>query len=104
MSIKFIEVTASYLVKWLIRKKNRLDGFIDFAANRLSAGSETINDLRRLCSIFGNVEKLMTVAASLHRKFQKASSLSQAIFTDYCKFHAKTMGTGSKEEDDELVN
>ncbi|KAB2616597.1 rab3 GTPase-activating protein catalytic subunit-like [Pyrus ussuriensis x Pyrus communis] len=35
-------------------------------ANRLSAGSENIEDIRRLCSVFEHIEKPLTVAASLH--------------------------------------
>ncbi|XP_031388394.1 rab3 GTPase-activating protein catalytic subunit isoform X2 [Punica granatum] len=71
-------------------------------ANLVSAGSETIEDLRRLIVIFGRVEKLMTVAASLHRKFLQAPSLAETIFIDYYKFHSKKMGTSRTGEDDEM--
>jgi len=50
------------------------------AANRLSAGSEIIGDLKRLCGILEHVEKLLTVAA---------------IFSDYYNFYLPRMGTGS---------
>ncbi|OWM87831.1 hypothetical protein CDL15_Pgr019415 [Punica granatum] len=59
-------------------------------ANLVSAGSETIEDLRRLIVIFRHVEKLMTVVASLHRKFLQAPSLSETIFNNYYKFHFKS--------------
>ncbi|GLT71507.1 hypothetical protein SLA2020_435210 [Shorea laevis] len=64
-------------------------------ANRLSAGSEIIGDLRRLCGILEHVEKLLTFAASLHSKFLQAPRLSEAIFSDYYNFYLPRMGTGS---------
>lgn len=71
-------------------------------ANLLSAGSEAIEDLRRLSVIFGHVEKLLTIAASLHRKFLQAPSMSEAIFTSYQEFYSKRMGTGSVEENGDM--
>lgn len=62
-------------------------------ANRLSAGSEIIGDIRRLCNVFEHVEKLLAVAASLHRKFLEAPRLSEAIFNDYYEFYIPRMGT-----------
>lgn len=69
----------------------------------MSGDSETIEDLRRLSTIFGHVEKLMTVAASLHRKFLHAPSIAEAIFSDYHKFHSRKMGTSLNGEDDKTV-
>lgn len=74
-----------------------------YAANLVSAGSETIEDVRRLSTIFGHVEKLMIVAASLHRKFLHAPSIAEAIFNDYHKFHSRKMGTSTIGEDDKTV-
>jgi Rab3 GTPase-activating protein catalytic subunit len=64
-------------------------------ANRLSAGSEIIDDLRQLCGVLEHVEKLLTVASSLHRKFLQAPRLSEAIFSDYYNFYLPRMGTAS---------
>jgi len=64
----------------------------------LSADSETIEDFRRLCVVFECVEKLLTVAASLHRKLIRAPRLSREIFNDYYNFYIPTMGTSLKEE------
>ncbi|KAJ6409353.1 hypothetical protein OIU84_008947 [Salix udensis] len=63
--------------------------------NRVSGNSETIEDLRRLCVIFEHVEKLLTLAASLHRKFLQAPRLSETIFSDYYNFYLPRMGTAS---------
>jgi Rab3 GTPase-activating protein catalytic subunit len=73
------------------------------AANRLSAGSEIIGDLRRLCGILEHVEKLLTVAASLHCKFLQAPRLSEAIFSDYYNYYLPRMGTGSVGENVQKV-
>lgn len=64
-------------------------------ANRISGNSEAIEDLRRLCLVFEHVDKLLTLAASLHRKFIQAPRLSEAIFTDYYNFYLPRMGTGT---------
>ncbi|XP_008235159.1 PREDICTED: rab3 GTPase-activating protein catalytic subunit isoform X2 [Prunus mume] len=64
-------------------------------ANPLSPGSETIEDIRRLCGVFEHVEKLLAIAASLHRKFLQAPRLSEAIFSDCCSFYFPRMGTSS---------
>ncbi|CAI8596976.1 unnamed protein product [Vicia faba] len=66
--------------------------------NRLSADSETIEDIRRLCVVFERVEKLLTVAASLHRKLIRAPRLSREIFSDYYNFYIPTMGTDLTDE------
>ncbi|GAY37796.1 hypothetical protein CUMW_031760 [Citrus unshiu] len=68
-------------------------------ANNLSGDSETIEDLRRLCVVFEHVEKLLTVAASLHRKFLQAPRISEAIFSDFYDFYVPKMGRGSGQED-----
>lgn len=65
------------------------------AANDISVDAETIDDLKRLSSIFEHVEKLVTLAASLHRKFMQAPRLSEAIFNDYFNFYIPKMGTAS---------
>jgi Rab3 GTPase-activating protein catalytic subunit len=65
------------------------------AANHVSGNSETIEDLRRLCVIFEHIEKLLTLASSLHRTFLQAPRLSETIFTDYYNFYLPRMGTGS---------
>ncbi|KAK7289868.1 hypothetical protein RIF29_03864 [Crotalaria pallida] len=67
--------------------------------NRLSADSETIEDLRQLTVVFERVEKLMSLAASLHRKLSRAPRLYREIFSDYYSFYSKKMGTGLKEDD-----
>ncbi|XP_058787815.1 uncharacterized protein LOC131662133 isoform X4 [Vicia villosa] len=66
--------------------------------NRLSADSETIEDIRQLCVVFESIEKLLTVAASLHRKLIRAPRLSREIFNDYYNFYIPTMGKGLTEE------
>eukprot|EP00258_Populus_trichocarpa_P048488 XP_024464507.1 rab3 GTPase-activating protein catalytic subunit isoform X3 [Populus trichocarpa] len=63
--------------------------------NHVSGNSETIEDLRRLCVIFEHIEKLLTLASSLHRTFLQAPRLSETIFTDYYNFYLPRMGTGS---------
>lgn len=68
---------------------------MSLAANRLSDDSEIIDDVRRLCVIFEHVEKLLTVAASLYRKFLQAPRLQEAIFSDCYNFYLPKMGTGS---------
>lgn len=74
------------------------------SANYLSAGSESIEDIRRLCGVFEHVEKLLTLAASLHRKFLQAPRLSEAIFNDYFSFYLPRMGTGSRGPNVQEVN
>ncbi|XP_027940899.1 rab3 GTPase-activating protein catalytic subunit-like isoform X1 [Vigna unguiculata] len=66
--------------------------------NRLSPDSETIEDLRRLCIVFQHVEKLLTLAASLHRKFLQAPSLAREIFSDFYNFYIPRLGIGLVEE------
>ncbi|XP_049409845.1 uncharacterized protein LOC125873043 isoform X1 [Solanum stenotomum] len=63
--------------------------------NSLSVGTEDIEDLKRLCAIFGHVESLITLAASLHQKFLQAPRLSESIFNDYYNFYLPKMGTVS---------
>ncbi|XP_031100406.1 rab3 GTPase-activating protein catalytic subunit isoform X2 [Ipomoea triloba] len=66
-----------------------------FQKNDLFVDAETIDDLKRLSSIFEHVEKLVTLAVSLHRKFMHAPRLSEAIFNDYINFYIPKMGTAS---------
>ncbi|XP_015579317.1 rab3 GTPase-activating protein catalytic subunit isoform X2 [Ricinus communis] len=67
--------------------------------NSISGNGETIEDLRQLCDIFEHVEKLLTLATSLHRKFMKAPRLSEEIFSDYYNYYTPRMGTGSLDVD-----
>ncbi|XP_028768976.1 rab3 GTPase-activating protein catalytic subunit isoform X2 [Neltuma alba] len=76
-------------------------GLKPLQVNRLYADSETINDLRRLCIVFEHVEKLLTTAASLHRKLLRAPRLSREIFGDFYNFYSPRMGTGLT---DDIVN
>ncbi|XP_022892669.1 rab3 GTPase-activating protein catalytic subunit [Olea europaea var. sylvestris] len=64
-----------------------------------SGDSDIIEDVRRLCVIFGHVEKLLTIAASLHRKFLRAPLLAEAIFRDYHDYYQKNMGNGTVQGD-----
>ncbi|MED6109143.1 hypothetical protein PIB30_030928 [Stylosanthes scabra] len=66
--------------------------------NRLSADSETIEDLRRLCVVLGHVENLLTAAASLHRKLVHAPRLAVEIFSDFYNFYIPRMGTALEED------
>ncbi|CAJ1970667.1 unnamed protein product [Sphenostylis stenocarpa] len=66
--------------------------------NRLSADSETIDDLRRMCVVFQHVEKLLTLAVSLHRKFLQAPRLAREIFNDFYSFYFPRMGIGLMKE------
>ena len=83
------------LLNVLARKFLNLATIVFMAANRVSGNSETIEDLRRLCVIFEHAEKLLTLAASLHRKFLQAPRLSETIFSDYYNFYLPRMGTAS---------
>lgn len=84
MTVKIdqLYVTMASSLKYLQRYNRSLD-------------SDTIGDLRQLCVIFEHVEKLITVAASLHRKFLKAPRLSESIFSDFHNYYLPKMGTGS---------
>nr|XP_043636993.1 rab3 GTPase-activating protein catalytic subunit isoform X2 [Erigeron canadensis] len=64
-------------------------------ANKLPGDMEIIEDLKRLCVVFEHVEKLITLAASLHRKFLHAPRLAQSIFNDFFNFYVPKMGKGS---------
>ncbi|XP_071715743.1 uncharacterized protein [Rutidosis leptorrhynchoides] len=68
-------------------------------ANKLPGDIEIIEDLKRLCVVFEHVEKLITLAASLHRKFLHAPRLAQTIFNDFYNFYVPKMGKGSVEKD-----
>ncbi|KAM0044701.1 putative Rab3 GTPase-activating protein catalytic subunit [Helianthus debilis subsp. tardiflorus] len=75
-------------------------------ANKLPGDPEIIEDLKRLCVVFEHVEKLITLAASLHRKFLHAPRLSQTIFNNFYNFYLPKMGKASVGGDTnkELVN
>ncbi|KAJ8769810.1 hypothetical protein K2173_007670 [Erythroxylum novogranatense] len=75
----------------------RSNSYICVTANRISGGSETIDDLKRLCVTFKHVEDLVSLAASLHRKFTQAPRLSELLFTDCYNFYLPRMGIGSEE-------
>lgn len=77
--------------------------FDSIAVNRLSADSETIEDLRQLSVAFEQVEKLLTLAASLHRKLIQAPRLSREIFNDYYIFYIQTTAKGLTEDIGEKV-
>ncbi|KAI3806281.1 hypothetical protein L1987_22180 [Smallanthus sonchifolius] len=64
-------------------------------ANKLPGDTEIIEDLKRLRVVFEHVEKLITLAASLHRKFLHAPRLSQTIFNNFYNFYLPKMGKPS---------
>uniref|UniRef100_A0A7N0RFL3 Rab3 GTPase-activating protein catalytic subunit n=1 Tax=Kalanchoe fedtschenkoi TaxID=63787 RepID=A0A7N0RFL3_KALFE len=72
-------------------------------ANRWSDKSEILQDLQQLCTTFGHVEKLVTLAASLHRKLSQAPRLSEAIFNEYFNAYLPRMGTPSVNSQKEPV-
>ncbi|KAI3690717.1 hypothetical protein L2E82_48924 [Cichorium intybus] len=62
-------------------------------ANKLASGDiEIIQDLKRLCVVFEQVEKLLTLAASIHRKFLHALRLLQTVFNDFYNLYVPNMG------------
>ncbi|KAG4206753.1 hypothetical protein ERO13_A03G026800v2 [Gossypium hirsutum] len=67
--------------------------------NLLSNTSDTIEDLQRLCVVFEHVEKLLILAASLHRRFRQVPRISEAIFSNYYNFYLPTMGIGLADVD-----
>lgn len=82
----------------------KFQALVHVAVNLLSGNSETIEDLRRLCVVFEHVEKLLTLAASLHRKFLQAPRIAEAIFSDYYNFYLPTMGVGSADVDVQKID
>ncbi|KAH1159741.1 hypothetical protein GYH30_031465 [Glycine max] len=66
--------------------------------NRLSGDSEIVEDLRRLTIAFEQVEKLLALAASLHRKLIQAPRVSREIFNNYYNFYIQTTGKGLIED------
>ncbi|CAO2824834.1 unnamed protein product [Amaranthus hypochondriacus] len=68
-------------------------------ANQLSQDSEIFEDLKRLCVVFGHVERLIILSTSLHRKFILAPRLFNAIFNDYYNFYLPRMGNSETEVD-----
>ncbi|XP_048628501.1 rab3 GTPase-activating protein catalytic subunit isoform X4 [Brassica napus] len=67
--------------------------------NNVPDREQTVKDLRRLCVVFEHVEKLVTVAASLHRKFLEAPRLAQVIFSDFYSTYDPVMGINSNDEE-----
>ncbi|KAG8380588.1 hypothetical protein BUALT_Bualt06G0031100 [Buddleja alternifolia] len=65
----------------------------------MTGDSDVIDDLRRLCVTFEDIEKLILLAASLHRKFLQSPHIAQAIFSDYYDDYLPKMGTSSAEGD-----
>ncbi|XP_010257061.1 PREDICTED: rab3 GTPase-activating protein catalytic subunit isoform X2 [Nelumbo nucifera] len=70
-------------------------------ANLLPEKFEVVDDLRRLCVIFEHVEKLIVLAASIHRKFAEVPRLSGAIFGDLYNFYVPRMGNSITGSDDQ---
>ncbi|KAL0382756.1 UNVERIFIED_CONTAM: Rab3 GTPase-activating protein catalytic subunit [Sesamum calycinum] len=68
-------------------------------AHSTISDSDVIEDLRRLCTTFGHIEKLILLAASLHRKFLQSPHLAEAIFSDCYDYYLPNMGTGSAKGD-----
>ncbi|CAH8386462.1 unnamed protein product [Eruca vesicaria subsp. sativa] len=67
--------------------------------NKVPDIEQTVKDLRRLCLVFEQVEKLVTIAASLHRKFLEAPRLAQVIFSDFYSTYDPIMGINSNDEE-----
>lgn len=61
--------------------------------NNLSYKEELTCDLKRLCVVFGHIERLIIFAASIHRKLLDIPRLSEAIFNDYFNYYLPKMGT-----------
>ncbi|CAL5392736.1 unnamed protein product [Camellia sinensis] len=72
-------------------------------ANRLSVDSEITEDVKQLCVVFEHVEKLLTVAVSLHHEFLQAPRLLAVIFSDYYDFYLPTIGTGAVAGNRDMV-
>ncbi|KAL0358563.1 UNVERIFIED_CONTAM: Rab3 GTPase-activating protein catalytic subunit, partial [Sesamum angustifolium] len=70
-----------------------------FQSHSTISDSDVIEDLRRLCTTFGHIEKLILLAASLHRKFLQSPHLAEAIFSDCYDYYLPNMGTGSAKGD-----
>ncbi|KAK3151332.1 hypothetical protein QOZ80_3AG0244510 [Eleusine coracana subsp. coracana] len=79
--------------------KTKMDQLYATMASTLKSlqGSSDISDLggdlKRLCQVFEHIEKLLILAASVHRKLIDAPRLAQAIFTDYFNYYLPKMGT-----------
>ncbi|KAK6144697.1 hypothetical protein DH2020_021517 [Rehmannia glutinosa] len=68
-------------------------------AHNASINSDDIEDLQRLCATFEHIEKLILLAASLHRKFFNSPHLAQAFFSDCYDYYLPNMGTASAHGD-----
>ncbi|XP_074589506.1 uncharacterized protein LOC141845330 isoform X2 [Curcuma longa] len=63
-----------------------------FQANHLLEKDELIGNLRQLCHVYEHMEKLLILAASVHRKLLNAPRLSEAVFNDCFAFYLPKMG------------
>jgi len=66
--------------------------------------NDLAGDLKRLCQVFEHIEKLLILAASIHRKLIDAPRLAQAIFYDYFNYYLPKMGTSLESICYEKVN
>lgn len=65
----------------------------------MTSDSDFVEDLRRLCTTFEHIEKLILLAASLNLKFLQSPHLGEAIFSDCYNYYLPNMGTGSGQGD-----
>ncbi|KAL3838238.1 hypothetical protein ACJIZ3_022829 [Penstemon smallii] len=79
-------ITMASMLKYLQSHKTTVD-------------SDVIEDLKRLCVTFEHIEKLISLAASFHRKFLQSPHLAQSFFSDYYDYYLPKMGTGSTHGD-----
>lgn len=73
------------------------------AANHVPDKVEFVNDLNRLCVLFGHIELLLTVAASIHRKLLHVPRLCKTIFLDIYNFYIPRLGQRLVESSDDEV-
>ncbi|KAK4403990.1 Rab3 GTPase-activating protein catalytic subunit [Sesamum angolense] len=71
-----------------------------FQSHSTISDSDVIEDLRRLCTTFGHIEKLILLAASLHRKFLQSPHLAEAIFSDCYDYYLPNMEQALQKEFD----
>ncbi|XP_051143274.1 uncharacterized protein LOC127259743 isoform X2 [Andrographis paniculata] len=62
---------------------------------------DVIGNLHQICSTFEHTEKLLILAASLHRKFLEASHLAEAIFDNYYDYNFLKMKNDWAQSDAE---
>jgi hypothetical protein len=97
---RFVPRTIDYLANELLKLKPvRLEECSQDLSTEVVVftGSSDISDLggdlKRLGLVFEHIEKLLILAASVHRKLIDAPRLAQAIFTDYFNYYLPKMGT-----------